>query len=96
MFSIQKSFYGDTKTSIEDEGVYPFTECITIASACHLVFRRNFMPERSIGLIAPLGYCAESTSYKGILWLKYIATTQNVNIQHARNGGEKRIELFKE
>ena len=43
------------------------------------------MPENFLGLIPPLCYCAESTSYKAILWFKYISTSQNVNIQHARN-----------
>ena len=84
-----------TKKNESDTGVDPFVESLTLASACHLVYRRNFMPENTIGLIPPMGYCAEPTSHKAIIWLKNIAMINQVHIQHARNGGEKIINDMK-
>ena len=88
-------FMDITKKNIDDVGVDPFSQCITLASACHYVFRRNFMHEKSIGLIPPLGYSTESTSYKAIIWLKYVSFKNKIIIQHARNGGEKKIDSYK-
>ncbi|XP_072173772.1 uncharacterized protein [Diadema setosum] len=45
-----------------DRGVDPFSNCITIAAACHLVFRRNFLREKTIGIIPPLGYTPQRHS----------------------------------
>ena len=84
-----------TKQSKEDSGVDPFTQCLTMPAACHYVFRRNFMKSKTIALIPPDGYNSESTSYKAILWLQYISGKNNINIQHARNSREKRINDFK-
>jgi hypothetical protein len=33
------------------EGIDPFINCVTLASLCHLVFRRNFMIPKTIALI---------------------------------------------
>ena len=84
-----------TKRDESDKGVDPFVDSLTLASACHLVYRRNFMPENTIGLIPPMGYCTESTSHKAIIWLKYISFKNKIHIQHARNGGEKTINGLK-
>ena len=84
-----------TKTDIEDSGIDPFLQCITLPSACHYVFRRNFMEPKSIGLIPPYGYSSEPSSYKSIIWLKYESKQSQVNIQHSRNGKEKRIDKYR-
>ncbi|GLV38137.1 hypothetical protein CBL_10104 [Carabus blaptoides fortunei] len=44
------------QTFIKDCGVCPFTEAVTIASACNKVFRRRFLKHRTIGLIPENGY----------------------------------------
>ena len=88
-------FIDITRKNPDDEGVDPFSECVTIASACHFVFRRNFMPSNSIGLIPPLGYSTEATSHKAIVWLKYISLHNKISLQHSKNGGEKKIQSFK-
>ena len=64
-------------------------------SACHCVFRRNFMIPKTIGLIPPLGYSNETTSHKAIIWLRYISITEKKIIQHARNGHEKSFFEYK-
>ncbi|XP_045211635.2 uncharacterized protein LOC123563108 [Mercenaria mercenaria] len=68
----------------------PFEQCITIASACNLVFRTNFLEQDSIGIIPHHGYKPEQMqSVKALQWIKYLSHTQGHQIQHARNGGEK-------
>ena len=45
------------KTSTDVElGLDPFQNSITIASLCHLIYRKLLMPSRSIGLIPEYGY----------------------------------------
>lgn len=73
-------------------GIYPFESCITIASACNLVFRTNFLESESIGIIPPHGYRPQQNrSRKAIQWIRCISQRENINIQHALNGGEKQI-----
>ena len=78
------------------EGIDPFINSLTMPSVCHEVYRRQFMPVDSIALIPAFGYQnQEATSYKAIIWLKYISITNNINILHSRNGGEKKIGNYK-
>jgi hypothetical protein len=41
---------------LKTNNVDPFLECITIASACNLVFRRNFLKRETIGIVPQNGY----------------------------------------
>ena len=45
-----------SKLDVNDIGVDPFKKCITIASYCNYVYRRNFMPHNSIAIIPTNGY----------------------------------------
>jgi len=77
---------------IDVTGLDPFERSITIASACNLVFRTNFLKPDSIALIPHHGYTPEHRqSVKAIQWIKYLSHVQGHSIQHARNGGEKAI-----
>lgn len=79
-------------TSTNNQGIDPFDNCITIASACNLVFRTNFLESKSIGIIPPHGYRPQQKqSIKAIQWLKYVAEIEQIEIQHALNEGEKKI-----
>ncbi|XP_062578112.1 uncharacterized protein LOC134240005 [Saccostrea cucullata] len=79
-----------------EEGIDPFAHCITIASACNLVFRKLFLEERSIGIIPPQGYRPiDKQSVKAMQWIKYHAYLTKVEIQHAGNVGEKVIGPYK-
>ena len=92
----RKLFMEVSASCEEDPGVDPFENCITIASACNLVFRRNYLNENTIGLIPAHGYRPlETHSIKAIKWLKYYAFANGVDIQHARNGGEKQVNSVK-
>ena len=64
---------------------------LTIASACHLVYRTNYLPKDTIGIIPPMGYNPKNNqSVFAHKWLSYTADKDEIYIQHARNGGEKR------
>ena len=70
----------------------PFEKCLTIASACNLVFRKNFLKENTIAIIPPHGYRPkDKQSILALKWLSYTAEKNNIYIQHARNAGEKRV-----
>ncbi|CAB4025196.1 DNA polymerase, partial [Paramuricea clavata] len=70
--------------------VDPFATCLTIASACNLVFRKTFLQENTITVIPPCGYKPENK--QSVIALKMVAwVTQhnNIAIHHARNHGER-------
>ncbi|XP_052778720.1 uncharacterized protein LOC128216186 [Mya arenaria] len=77
-------------------GIDPFEKCLTIASACNLVFRRNFLEHESIGIIPTHGYRPEEKqSVLAYKWLAYLAHQKDMYIQHGRNVGEKQIGPYK-
>jgi hypothetical protein len=49
--SFRKLFIEITKTTPEDTGVDPFTQCLTMPAACHYVFRRNFMRQGKLDML---------------------------------------------
>ncbi|KAK4880386.1 hypothetical protein RN001_008532 [Aquatica leii] len=74
-------------------GVDPFIESCTIAGACNLVFRRNYIHANSIGLIPPNGYrMADKQSVIAIQWLLWLEYSLNIKIQHAGNNREVRLK----
>lgn len=84
-----------TSTAVGGEGIDPFANCITIASACNLVFRSNFLRPDTIGIIPAQGYRPEEKHcVKALQWIKYVAQSESVHIQHACNGGEKTIDQY--
>ena len=80
-------------TKKEDQnGIDPFAKCITIASACNLVFRKNFLENETIAIIPPHGNRpSDKQSIMAYQWLYYLAHEKKMNIQHGRNIGEKHI-----
>lgn len=81
------------KQYFEITTIDPFSY-ITLASACNAVYRKQFMPANTIGLIPSKGYYGhEKHSFQSIIWLEYVSKQQDMAIQHARNGGEKTIVL---
>jgi hypothetical protein len=66
--------FTDVTCKGELQGIDPFESCITIASTCNLVFRRNFLDNESIGIIPANGYTPEHRqSIKALKWLKYVS-----------------------
>lgn len=52
----------------------PFEKCVTIASACNLVYRTNFLEHESKAIITPHGYQPEEKqSVMAYKWMSYIS-----------------------
>ena len=91
-----RSMFKEITKKKYSKGIDPFKKCITIASACNLVFRKNFLNHESIGIIPPHGYRPEEKqSVMAYQWLAYFSHTHDVHIQHGRNYGEKQISPYK-
>ena len=72
----------------------PFTT-LTIAAACHKVYRTNYLPKDTIAVIPPMGYAPETKqSLIAYKLLSYLSEKNDVYIQHARDGGEKRVGRY--
>ncbi|XP_031552434.1 uncharacterized protein LOC116289627 [Actinia tenebrosa] len=81
---------------METTDIDPFAKCITIASACNLVFRKNFLQPETIAIIPPHGYTPQDEqSVQTLKWLRYTAEKENIYIQHAGNTGEQRIGPYR-
>ena len=67
---------------------------ITIASVCMTIYRSNYMPKKTIATV-PESVKTDNFSKMSIMWLNYVLTTKGcgVNIQHALNGGEKKLTI---
>ena len=77
---------------INISGLDPLSEACTIAQACSKVWRKNHMPENSIAIIPPEGYPNQKNySIKAVRWIQSEAKTRGIEIKHALNGGEQRI-----
>ena len=75
--------------------VDPFAHCLTIASACNLVFRKTFLKENTIAVIPPCGYKPEKKqSVIALKMLAWVAQRDNIAVRHARDHGEQRIGKY--
>ena len=80
------------KQLLASDGINPFTEATTLAQACNKAWRKNSMPERSLGVISDAGYPHKTRfSMKGIRWVQSMAVITGKTIRHALNGGEIQI-----
>ena len=54
--------------------------------------KKNHVPENSIAIIPPEGYPHQKNySIKAVRWIQSEAMTWGIEIKHALNGGEQRI-----
>ena len=78
-------------------GFNPMKECITIASACNVAYRKNWMPKNKIAIEPVCGWRPNhNQSHAALKWLnweesKLHKTNHLPRIAHARNKGERRI-----
>ena len=63
---------------------------ITIASVCMTIYRSNYIPKKTIAIV-PESVNTDNFSKMSIMWLNYVSN--GVNIQHALNGGEKKLTI---
>ena len=65
---------------------------ITIASVCMTIYRSNYMPNKTIAIV-PEYAKTDNYSKMSIMWLNYMSKAKGLNIQHALNGGEKKLTI---
>jgi hypothetical protein len=75
-----------SKLNENDPGFDPLVNCITLASACNMLYRRNYMPHDKIATLPHLGYNPRANISKICeLWLKFLMHKNKIHIQHAKN-----------
>ena len=78
----------------ETTGVDPFEKCLTIASVCHRVYCTNYLDENTIAVFSDEQRLKTKTSNKAVKWLSWVAETEEIDIEHAKNGGERRVGSY--
>ncbi len=78
----------------DSTGIDPFEKCLTIASACQLVYRTNFLKENTIAIFNSDRQLKMKQSNMAVKWLSYVSEKEGICIAHVRNGGEKRIGRY--
>ena len=74
--------------------VDPFDKCLTIASACHEVYRTNYLKKDTIAVFDHNRQLKIKQSNIAVKWLSWVAEKDEIDIEHVRNGGEKRIGKY--
>ncbi|XP_041435694.1 uncharacterized protein LOC121399337 [Xenopus laevis] len=90
-----------TKYNSNDEpevntyAIDPF-EYTTLASVCMAMYRLKFLPENCIAILPPDNYNTKHKRFStpAIQWLMYIAHKEGLAIQHALQGGEKKVGKY--
>ena len=92
----RKIIMDQTKRDVNDIGIDPFESCMTIASLANLIFRRNYMPSKSIGLIPDNGFNPlQQASEKSLMLIKYYEDMYKTRFQSTLSPeGEKRIGKY--
>ena len=78
----------------EITGIDPFEKCITIASVCHEVYRTNYLEKDTIAVFNNNRQLKRKQSNIAVKWLSWLAEKNEIDIEHVRNGGEKRIGKY--
>jgi hypothetical protein len=77
-------------------GADPLPISPTLASLCMNIFKSMFMQKDQIALVPERGYeRSDRASVLAIKYLEYRALRDNIQIQHAGNGVEKRYKNYK-
>ncbi|XP_054266921.1 uncharacterized protein LOC128989088 [Macrosteles quadrilineatus] len=81
---------------LQECNVDPFLEAVTIASACNLAFRRNFLKKNTIGIVPKNGYrLTDAQSAIALQWLSWEEEKRGIRIEHAGRGKEVKINGMK-
>ena len=75
----------------KETGIDPFNKALTIASYCQEVYRTNFLKKDTMAIFYHDRQLKIKQSNVAVKWLSYISEKEDLCIQHARNGGEKRF-----
>ena len=83
-----------TDTGNDETGIDPFDTATTIAGYCMQVYRTKFLQKDTIALLPQAHQLKRKQSHEALQWLSYTAEKEEIRIQHARNGGEKRVGKY--
>ena len=83
-----------TDTGNDETGIDPFDSATTIASYCMQVYRTKFLQKDTIALLPQHQQLKRKQSHEALQWLSYTAEKEGIRMQHARNGGEKRVGRY--
>ena len=84
-------FIEATDTHNDETGIDPFDTATTIAAYCMQVYRTKFLQKDTIALLPQYQELKRKQSHEALQWLSYTAEKEGIRMQHARNGGEKRV-----
>ena len=87
----REMFKKATDTGNDETGIDPFDTATTIAAYCMQVYRTKFLRKDTIALLPQHQQFKRKQSHEALQWLSYMAEKEEIRIQHARNGGEKRV-----
>ena len=82
------------ETAIDETGIDPFDNALTIASYCMQVYCTKFLEKDTIAIFSLAHRLKQKQSHEALQWLSYTAEKEDIRIQHVRNGGEKRIGRY--
>ena len=80
-----------TDTGNDETGMDPFDSATTVAAYCMEVYRTKFLQKDTIALLPQHQVLKRKQSHEALQWLSYISEKEEIHMQHARNGGEKRV-----
>ena len=87
----REMFKNATDTGNDETGIDPFDTATTIASYCMQVYRTKFLQKDTIALLPQHQVLKRKQSHEALQWLSYTAEKEEIRMQHARNGGDKRV-----
>ena len=87
----REMFKKATDTGNDETGIDPFDTATTIAGYCMQVYRTKFLQKDTIALLPQHQQFKRKQSHEALQWLSYTAEKEGIRMQHARNGGEKRV-----
>ena len=90
----REMFKKATDTGNDETGIDPFDTATTIAGYCMQVYRTKFLQKDTIALLPQAHQLKRKQSHEALQWLSYTAEKEEIRIQHARNGGEKRVGKY--
>ena len=91
---LRKCCMGFREMLRKETGIDPFDTSLTIASYCHEVYRTKYLKKDSIAVFQHDRQLKMKQSNMAIKWLSYEMESEDIHIQHVRNGGEKRIGKY--
>ena len=79
------------ETAIDEMGIDPFDQALTIAGYCMQIYRTKFLEKDTIALLSQAHQLKRKQSHEALQWLSYTSEKEDIHIQHGKNGGEKRV-----